>query len=987
MKKQLKLFAILLAITLSSLTSVYKPLFPVANAATYVEGPITQDTVWTLADSPFVVSKNVTVYPNATLAIEPEVEVRFGGKFSLVVEGRLIANGTGDKMITFTSNKYEPKTGDWAKIKFTGTRSSSLTYCIIEYGTNGITVEDGFLSIQNSLIDFNSGNGITITDGDVEVKNNGIANNTLSGIYISGCNRVVIQNNTIGLNEDGMTLVGSLTAEINIDQNTILFNRESGIRLEATAYDNTIILNNTLSENSYGFYVSTNTSTYITRNYISNNTVGIFYEKGINHAAYFNDIYDNSLGMDVSPNAAVNATYNYWGDKSGPNHESLNPRGKGNPVGGDGDKLDFIFFLTAPIDYNNMPPTAILWTDKTLVATNQNVTFIGTDSYDDGRVDRYFFDFGDGTNSSWTTLSLFTHNYSSTGIYNADLKVMDDFGDKSDSPVVVINVQDLLPLEVSVTLSNYTVNYNEEVSITVYVSDGTSAVENATVTLFSVKGGSFTPTAGLTNSTGYFTATFTAPNVTEITNVRIIASASKTGYVDGSDYKYLKVLPPFTVQVTAEPATIKSEDTATVTVHVMIGFEQPVANALLVLSSDYGNLSETVGVTDADGSATFVFTAPQTLNQINVTITATATKMGHEEAHGQGTIIVEPKVLVVEVTADPVIIVSEATSTVTAHVTCDAAPISDVTVTVSSDSGGNFSAATEITDPSGNAMFVFTAPQTTVMLNATIMVTTTKSGYVNGEGQTAITVVPKVLTIQATAEPDVTVSEAKINVTIYVICAMIPISNANVTIASENGGDFSATTGLTDLYGCVTFIFTAPQVNTPANITLIAQASKSRYVDGENQLNITVNPGILSVEVEADPSTIMSMETTVVTVHVKCNATPVSNSSVVMFSTDGNFSVTNATTNSKGSCTFIFNAPRTTAQLPIVITANATKNGYISGENQTTMTVTPETTTGPEGGWPITTILLILIPIVIVVIVVILIKLKIITFSTEEEES
>ncbi|MDI6847990.1 MAG: hypothetical protein QMD23_07700, partial [Candidatus Bathyarchaeia archaeon] len=87
------------------------------------------------------------------------------------------------------------------------------------------------------------------------------------------------------------------------------------------------------------------------------------------------------------------------------------------------------------------------------------------------------------------------------------------------------------------------------------------------------------------------------------------------------------------------------------------------------------------------------------------------------------------------------------------------------------------------------------------------------------------------------------------------------------------------------------------------------------------------------------------------------------------------------TTDSKGSCTFLFNAPQTTAQLPIIITANVTKNGYTSGEKQTTITVTPET----EGGWPITTILLIIIPIAIVVIMVVLIKLKIIELSLEEE--
>ena len=982
MKKEMKLFVILATIIFSSFSFAGKTLFSAVNAATYVEGSIIQDTVWTFVDSPFIVSKDLIIYPDVTLTIEPEVEVRFGGDFSLTVKGRLVANGTEDKKITFTSNRYEPEAGDWAALVFNGTGSSSLIYCVIEYATNGITIEDGTLNIQNSVVSFNSENGISITNGNVEVMSNEIANNTESGIYIAGGNQVNVQNNNIRSNGDGVTLTGNLTSEINIRQNEIFLNGQSGIHFKGYAYTNTVIVNNELSANKYGFYVSTNASTYITRNYVSNNTVGILYERGKNHRAYFNDIYDNNLGMDVSLSAAVDATHNYWGDKSGPYHESLNPRGRGNPVGGNGVDLDFVFFLTAPIDHENALPTAILWTDKTLVAPYQNVTFIGTDSYDDGRVDQYFFDFDDGTNSDWITLSLFTHNYSLTGDYNASLMVKDDFDVESESAVTTIMVRNLTPLEVSVTLSNYAVNYNDQVLVTVHVSDGINAVENAAVTLFSVKGGSFTPLSGLTNSSGYFTTTFTAPNVTEIANVRIIGRASITGYADGSSYKYLKVLPPLTVQVAAEPATIKSEETATVTVYVTLGLEQPVADALLIMWSDYGDLSASIGVTDVDGSATFLFTAPQTLSQISVTITATAVKMGYAEQHGQGIITVEPKALIAEISADPAIIVSEAESTITAHVTCDTAPISNATVTVSSDRGGDFSTTTGTTDLDGDAEFVFTAFQTTTMISATITVTATKSGYVDGEGQLAITIAPKVLTVQATAEPNATISEGKINLTVHVTYDMVSVPNASITITSENGGYFSATEGLTDLYGDVTFVFTAPQVNEQSKITIVARGSKIGYAAGESVLNITVSPGILIVEVGADPSTIMSSESTAVTVFAKCNESPVANASVTVLSSAGTFSAANRTTDPEGRCIVVFNAPRTTGQLSIIITANVTKNGYIRGENQTTINVTPEI----GGGWPLTTILLIIIPIAIVVIIFVLVKMKVITFSVEEEE-
>jgi parallel beta-helix repeat protein len=982
MKKQLKMLLILLIMASSIFNFANRTLFTTVNA-TYVEGPITQDTIWTLVDSPFVVSKNVTVYSSATLTIEPGVDVRFGENFWLVVNGRVIANGVEDKLIRFTSNKLTPMKGDWGTFLINGTQPSSLIHCIIEYGTNGIMIEDGSLNIQYSFVRSNSENGIKINNGTIVVKNNKILNNTMSGIRITDGSQITIQNNTISSNGDGILLAGHLTGEIDIEQNNILLNGQSGIALEADAYDNTVIINNNVSTNFNGFRVSTNTSTYITRNYVSNNTVGIYYESGINHEAHFNDIYDNDLGMDASPTATVDATYNYWGHRSGPLHESLNPHGKGNPVGGNGVNLDFIFFLSQPIDYNNAHPTAVLWADKILVAPNQNVMFIGANSHDDGRVDQYFFDFGDETNSGWVTLSLFNHSYSSNGTYIASLRVIDDFNVTSDSTLTTISVQDLTSLEASVTLNTYTVNSNEEVSVSVYVSDGISAVENANVTLFSVKGGIFKPQSGLTNSTGHFTATFIAPNVTELTNVRIIARVSKTGYADGSDYKYLKVLPLLKVQVTTESTTIKSEETATVTVYVTGGFEEPVADASLVFTVDYGSLSATAGVTDLNGMAVINFTAPQTLSQMNVTIAATAMKMEYAEGHDQKIITVEPKILAVEVTATPTIIVSEATSTITAQVIFDGIPLSNVIVTVSSDNGGNFSTLTEITNSNGDAVFVFIAPQTTMMdgLNATITAIATKSGYVSGEAQAIVFIKPKVLVVQVTAKPDATTSEGKINATVHVAYGELPVQEANVTITSEN---FPTTTGLTDIYGNATFVLTAPQVNAPLNVTIIARASKIGYVDGENQLNVTINPGILDVTVTAKPSTVASGESALVTVHVTCNTIPVANASITLSSSQGNLSATTGLTNSNGYCTFIFNASRTTEQIPqIIIIANATKNGYISAENQTTITVTAE---AGEGGLPLTTILLIIIPIIIAAVVVILIKLKIIVLSTGEEE-
>jgi parallel beta-helix repeat protein len=902
MKKQLKMLFILLIIA-SSIFSFGNVTFFTTVNATYVEGPITQDTIWTRVDSPFVVSKNITVYPNATLTIESGVEVKFGGYFSLIVSGLLYANGT-EKTITFTSNKEQPEVGDWKSITFNGIGKSVLIGCFVAYAEDGILVEngnvelesctinhcqngivvaDGKFTIESSTVSFCSHLGINITNSESTVQNSLIAENQGDGICITGNGQVIIQKNTILANENGVLLTGTQVLGANISQNIISANKQSGISIDASNSDVTIV-GNIVSSNNKGFYISSPSSTYITNNSISYNEIGVLYDAG-DHIADFNDIYGNEMGMNVLFNATVNVEHNYWGHKSGPYHELLNPSGQGNSVGGDGFNLDFIFFLTKSVGYINSRPTASLLTDRILIRPDENLMFFATNSFDnDGRVDKYFFNFGDGKNSGWTTLSIVTHEYSSTGTYYANLTVVDDYGAVSDTVITTINVQNRQPLKVSIELSNSTVHEGEQVSIMVYVTTGTTPVEDANIMMFSVKNGNFSESSGLTNASGYFVTTFIAPEVTTIANIRIIARASKALYADGSDYEDLEVVPFLSVQITAIPDTIKSEGTAQILIHVESN-EESVSNASVSILSSSGSLSSETAVTNSSGSVSLVFTAPETATFLNVNITAIATK----------------------------------------------------------------------------------------------------DGYMNGMGQTLIGVDPKTLVAQVTAEPSVTISEANVNVTVHVEYDMTAIVGANVTIVAESG-NFSTFTGLTDSYGNVTFVFTAPQVSEQSNITVTARATKTRYAEGQGQLKITVNPRTFNIQITV--AAVESGEPTDIEVQVTCkeNATPVAGAVVTVSSREGNFSVVTKTTDPAGTCSFVFDAPQTTEQVSIVITANVTKNGYIDGGNETIITVNPKTGPQAEGGWPITTLLLIIIPIIIAVAVVILIKLKIIAVSTEEEE-
>jgi parallel beta-helix repeat protein len=838
MKKQLIIVPILIIILFSILNFANIKLLPTADA-TYVEGPITQDTVWTLVESPFVVSRDVIVNPNLTLTIEPGVEVRFGGNFSLIVSGKLYADGT-EKTIKFTSNKETPRAGDWNAIKFNGTAESTLIGCLIAYAANGILVENGNIEIEKSTISLCQ-NGIKIANGTGIVQNSIITQNQENGITITGAGQVTVENNSIIANGNGILLTGTDASNLSIRWNRISANNNSGIQINAVYHASIVIANNIVSSNGKGFYVSSPTSTLITNNSISYNSVGLLYSAG-NHTAQYNDIYNNEMGMDVQSNATVEAEHNYWGDPSGPYHQSLNPYGKGNAVGGDGANLDFIFFLTKPIGYINTRPTANILTDKVRVQPNETVMFFATNSYDpDGRVEEYFFDLGDGINSGWTTLSVFTHKYLHNGTYDVKLTVMDDYGATSTLVATKTYVQNLPSLNVDLILNNSTVHEGGQVSLTAYVTDGTTAV-NATVTMFSITGGQFTPSSGPTKA-GYFVTTFTAPNVTDITNVRIVATASKIGYTDNSDYGYLQVLPCLSVQITVNPNTVKSEGTATITVLVK-SYGDPIANASVMVSSNIGNLNPQSGNTDLNGIFALVFTALQTTTSLNATIMAVATKNNYMISAGQTQLPIEPKIPIVQITTASNTTFSEAKLAVTVHVEYDMFPLSGSNVTITADNG-NFSTTAGPTDKYGNVTFNFTAPLVNKQTNITITARATRTGYTETQGQLKIIVEPKTFSVQIIAPQ--TRSEESATVNVLVTCKEDGTVVAGATVViSSTAGNFTETTKTTDQTGTSPFTFNAPSTTSQLLIPITVNVTRNGYTDGATQITITVLPKTIS---------------------------------------------------------------------------------------------------------------------------------------------
>lgn len=95
-------------------------------------GHLTGTHTWELLTIPYVVDQGVEVDRNATLTIEPGVEVRMAKGQRFVVPGKLIAIGTDAAPIVFAGTMAEP--GWWNSIFIEG--EAVLQHCDIGYGGN-----------------------------------------------------------------------------------------------------------------------------------------------------------------------------------------------------------------------------------------------------------------------------------------------------------------------------------------------------------------------------------------------------------------------------------------------------------------------------------------------------------------------------------------------------------------------------------------------------------------------------------------------------------------------------------------------------------------------------------------------------------------------------------------------------------------------------------------------------------------------------------
>ncbi len=146
-------------------------------------GDITTSTTW-YSDKVYIIDQNVYI-DNATLTIEPGTVIKFKSDVCIYVgysqNASIIANGTADKKILFTSQSASASAGAWGSIIFCSNtlQNTSMKYCVIENGGKSdaaIVFRNSKGTLENCEIKNTAGYGISAEQGFVSFENNVFSN-------------------------------------------------------------------------------------------------------------------------------------------------------------------------------------------------------------------------------------------------------------------------------------------------------------------------------------------------------------------------------------------------------------------------------------------------------------------------------------------------------------------------------------------------------------------------------------------------------------------------------------------------------------------------------------------------------------------------------------------------------------------------------------------------------------------------------------------
>jgi hypothetical protein len=351
-----------------------------ASPATDWGGPLPGDTTMHPADNPHVVNSDLIVPAGVTLTIEPGVELYFAPGTSLIVYGRLLAEGTPTQTILFTRRDEGTYWGAIAVLY--SAADNRIAHAVIEYTDRkegdiprsyGVTAYSSRITLADSTLrhtrgkdgagvvaDWNStlyllrneihdigGDAVHPTGGTVVISGNHIYEARWGGYYYEGIEiskmppdspALVVDNHIHDVTDDCLDVNDSWVI---IERNRMHHCADKGISLGSggnippgTQSSSATVVNNLVYASEIGIAVKDSTVARLAHNTLADNETGLaLYEAhdhpglGGGHATVVNSIlWGNGQSISLDALSSVTVTYaDVQGGWSGEGNSDADP--------------------------------------------------------------------------------------------------------------------------------------------------------------------------------------------------------------------------------------------------------------------------------------------------------------------------------------------------------------------------------------------------------------------------------------------------------------------------------------------------------------------------------------------------------------------------------------------------------------------------------------------------------------------------------------
>ncbi len=699
-----------------------------AGASTEVRGVISENTVWTAENGPYVLTGNLLVENGAALYIQPGTEVDLNG-FFIQVDGTLRAAGTPENPVRFagTSSSYEGN-----RLYFTPGSVGVIEHAGLEVNCSsygGINIEAGAsVTVRNCSV-VNSVYDSFWIYGDLVIDNCFVSGRILcSGGSPLISNSVITDPSRTG--EAVYITDGSARVENNLIVKTTLYGYGGGIRIDGGS---PTVIGNTITANSNGIALigsaGRSGTPVITRNNIYGNT---------NYNLFLYEWEDN-----------VVAENNWWGTTDG-----------GLIAQGIWDReddfrlgvVDYFPYLSAPVPVHGtylenlfLSPVSLEVEAGGSGTSAVTVGVIGAESpvvlevsgppgldvsLDPNPVPVP----SDG--SATSSLEVRVSPETPPGTYTLTVTARVGLMEKSRSLVVEVPKE---RSRLSIAPSSFTLRPGQSITLTAELTDEDgNPLPGRTVT-WTATVGELSVTSSTTDESGRASVVYTAPSAE--TSVTVTASFSGDNFYEASSASVsgdVGAATGTTVSVSPASFSLRSSESVTLTATLVDDAGNPLAGRVLRWEADAGTLSAASTLTDALGQASVTYTAPEVGSEVSVTITVSfAGDENHSGSRSTSTGIVLPAVTAtrLSVSLPEFSVASGASQTLTLLLLDEnGAGVGGRVISLTA-SAGSVEPDNLVTDASGRATAVFTAPP--VLTPTYVTITATFAGDQRYTGSSA----------------------------------------------------------------------------------------------------------------------------------------------------------------------------------------------------------------------------------------------------------